>query len=94
MHLGRQTCATQKGPSQWGRACADLLGKVCAGAPNHPPGAAYYALTTRDSARMPSDTLHFRELLAILFHRQGRHHHVGAGPSQLHRMPEHGGRPW
>jgi hypothetical protein len=46
------------------------------------------------STRVPSGTVHFGELLAIFFHRQGRHHHTGAGPTRLHRMPEHGGRPW
>jgi hypothetical protein len=93
-HPGRQTCVTQKGPSQWRGACACLLEKVCTGAPNRPPAAAYCAQTTGDSSGAPGGTMHFEELLAILFCRQGRHHHAGAGPARLRRMPEHGGRPW
>jgi hypothetical protein len=77
-----------------GRACASHHKKVCAGAPGHPPGATYYTQTAGGSTGVLGDTVHFRELIAIPFRRQGQHHHVGAGPTQLHRMPAHGGRPW
>jgi hypothetical protein len=97
----RQTCVTRKGPSQQGggeelrgRACVGLLGKVCVRAPDRPPGAAYYAQIAGDSAGASDGTVHFTELLAILFCRLGRHHHTGAGPMWLRRMPGHGGRPW
>jgi hypothetical protein len=89
-HPGRQTCVTQKGPSQrGGGACASLHGKVCIGAPDRPPGAAYHSQIAGGSARAPGRTVHFKELLAIFFCRQGRHHHPGAGPAWLRRMPEH-----
>jgi hypothetical protein len=81
---GRQTCVTQKGPSQQGGELVQTL-------PNHPLGAAYYAQTASDSTRAPSGTVHFGELLAILFPRPGRHHHVVASSVLLHHMPEHGG---
>jgi hypothetical protein len=98
----RQTCVTWKGPSQRGgggeelrgRACVGLLGKVCVRAPDRPPRAAYYAQIAGDSAGAPDGTVHFTELLAILFCRLGRHHHTGAGPMWLRRMPGHEGRPW
>jgi hypothetical protein len=47
---------------------------------DHPPRAAYYAQTAGDSTGAPGGTMHFGELLAILFHRQGRHHRTGAAP--------------
>jgi hypothetical protein len=84
----------RKGPSSKGRACAGFLRKVCAGAPNHPPKAAYYAQTTGDSTGEPGGTMHFRDLLAILFHQLGQHHHVRASLTWLRHMPEHGRRPW
>jgi hypothetical protein len=80
-HLGRQTCVTQKGPSQWGRACLTLHRIVCDGAANHPPGAACYAQTVDDSIEAPGDTVHFGELLAIFIHQQGRHHHTRVSPT-------------
>jgi hypothetical protein len=58
----------RKDPPSEGRACAGLLSKVCTGAPDRLPRAAYYAQTTDDSAGAPGGTMHFRELLAILFH--------------------------
>jgi hypothetical protein len=84
----------RKDPPSGGRACADLLSKLCAGAPDRPLGAAYYAQTTGNSTGAPGGTVHFEELLAILFRQPSRHHHTGAGPARLHRMPGHGGRPW
>jgi hypothetical protein len=93
-HPGRQTCVTQKRPSQRGRACVGLLEKVCAGALDCPPGATYYAQTAGDSARVLGGTMHFKELLAILFRRPGRLHRAEAGRAWLHRMPGHRGRPW
>jgi hypothetical protein len=62
--------------------------------PNHPLGAAYYAQTASDSTGAPSGTVHFRELLAILFPRPGRHHHAVASSVWLHHMPEHEGGGW
>jgi hypothetical protein len=50
-----------------GRVCAGLLRKVCAGAPDRPPRAAYYAQTAIDSTEAPGGTVHFGELLAIMF---------------------------
>jgi hypothetical protein len=82
-----------KDPPNGGRAYAGLLRKVCARALDHPPRAAYYAQTAGDSARAPGGTVHFGELLTILFHRLGRHHRARAGLARLRRMPEHGGRP-
>jgi hypothetical protein len=93
-HPGRQTYVTQKGSSQRGRACASLHEKVRVRAPDHPLGTAYYAQTTGGSTRAPGDTVHFGELIAIFFRRQGQHHHARASPTQLRRMPAHGGRPW
>jgi hypothetical protein len=84
----------RKDPPSGRRAYAGLLGKVCVGAPDCPPGAANYTQTIGDSARAPSGTVHFGELLAILFCRPGQHHRARAGPARIHRMPEHGGRPW
>jgi hypothetical protein len=84
----------RKDPPSGGRAYAGLLGKVCAEALDPPPGVAYYAQTIGDSAEAPDGTMHFRELLAILFHRPGRHHRAEASPVRLCRMPGHGGRPW
>jgi hypothetical protein len=81
----------EKDPTSGGRACAELLEKVCAGAPDRPLGAAYYEQTASDSVGVPSGTMHFGQLLAILFHRRGRHHHIRADPAWLHRMPGHGG---
>jgi hypothetical protein len=81
---GRQTCVTQKGPSQQGGELVQTL-------PNHPLGAAYYAQTASDSTRAPSGTVHFGELLAILIRQQGQHHHARVGPARLRHMPEHGG---
>jgi hypothetical protein len=40
----------RKDPPSRGRACVGLLGKVCTGAPDRPPGATYYAQTADDSA--------------------------------------------
>jgi hypothetical protein len=80
-----------KDPPSGGRACASLHKKVCTRAPDHPPGAAYYAQTTCGWVVAPGSTMHFVELIALFFHQQGRHHQVGAGPAWLHRMPAHGG---
>jgi hypothetical protein len=67
-HLGRQACVTRKDPPSWGRACTSLHWKVCVGALDCPPGAAYYSQTTGGSAEAPGDFFHFRELIAIFFH--------------------------
>jgi hypothetical protein len=40
----------RKDPPSRGRACAGFLGKACAGAPDRPPQAAYYAQIASDSA--------------------------------------------
>jgi hypothetical protein len=80
-----------KDPPSVGRACASLHKKVCARAPDHPPGAAYYTQITGGRAKAPGSTVHFEELIAIFFHRQGRHHHAGVGPARLCYMPEHRG---
>jgi hypothetical protein len=84
----------RKDPPSWGRACASLHGKVCARTPDRSSGVAYYAQTATGSIGVPDNTVHFGEMLAIFFRRQGRHHHAGAGPTRLRRMPEHGERPW
>jgi hypothetical protein len=55
----------KKDPPSGGRACASLHGKVCAGAPYHPPRVAYYTQTAGGSAEAPDSTVHFGELLAI-----------------------------
>jgi hypothetical protein len=72
--LGRHTQAgklvsPEKDPPNKGRDCASLHGKVCARAPDRPLGAAYYVQTAGGSAGAPGGTVHFRELLAICFHR-------------------------
>jgi hypothetical protein len=69
-----------KDPLSGGRACLCLHECVCAGAPDHPPGATYYAQTTGDSTEAPDGTVHFRELLAIFACRRGRYHHARASP--------------
>jgi hypothetical protein len=79
----------RKDPPSEGSTCADLLGKVCAGEPDRPSGATYYAQTAGDSTGAPGGTMHFGELLAILFHRPGQHNHAKAGPTRLRCMPEH-----
>jgi hypothetical protein len=58
----------EKDPPSGGRACVGLLRKVCVRAPDRPLRAIYYAQTASDSARAPRGTVHFGELLAILFH--------------------------
>jgi hypothetical protein len=84
----------KKGPPNRGRACASLHRKACAEAPNRPPRDAYYAQTAGGSTRAPGGTMHFGELLTILFRRQGQHHHARADPARLRHIPEHKGRPW
>jgi hypothetical protein len=74
-----------------GRAYAGLLRKVCVRVPDCPPGAAYYAQTAGDSVGAPAGTVHFGELLSILFHRPGPHHCARADPVRLCRTPEHRG---
>jgi hypothetical protein len=92
IQAGKLVSLSKDAPSGGGgRACSSLHEKVCAIAPDRPPGAAYYAQTTGDSTEALGGTVHFRELIAIFFHRQGRHHHTRAGPARLHRMLAHGG---
>jgi hypothetical protein len=58
----------RKDPLNKERACVGLLGKVCIEALDRLPGATYYAQTAGDSTGALGGTVHFGELLAILFH--------------------------
>jgi hypothetical protein len=46
-------------------------GAICVRAPDHPPGAAYYAQTAGGKVGAPVSIVHFGEVLAIFVHRQG-----------------------
>jgi hypothetical protein len=69
----------KKNPPSGRRARSSLHGKVCTRAPDH------------HSTEAPGGTVHFRELIAIFFHRQGRPHHAEANPMRFHRMTAHEG---
>jgi hypothetical protein len=66
----------EKDPPSGGRACVSLHRKVCARAPDHPPGATYYAQIVGGSTGAPGRHRHAGANPAW-FHRMPAHggHH-------------------